>query len=169
MPDALPELRNEDDDRAQVLPQLRDEPGARHARAGRASLGRWRGGGAPPTERCADQSLARRRTSGLLAGVFVVLFGLLLIAFLPGKGFKFLGVASALIGIVAALVSFLSPLRSMGTADAEAPSHALDGTAPNTGRLLHEQTFEHVPASVTDHTTELLNVELKGEQSRRDD
>jgi hypothetical protein len=127
------------------------------------------GAAAARAAREADQSLARRRTSGLLAGVFVVLFGLLLIAFLPGKGFKFLGVASALIGIVAALVSFLSPLRSMGTADAEAPSHALDGTAPNTGRLLHEQTFEHVPASVTDHTTELLNVELKGEQSRRDD
>ncbi len=131
------------------------------------------GGAAAAREaREADRSRARRMTNGLFAGLFVVLFGMLLVAFLPGKGFKFIGVAAALMGIVAALVSVLSPLRSMGAADAarvEAPPHAFDPAAPNTGRLLHEQTFDRAPASVTDHTTELLNVEVKGGKSRRDD
>jgi F0F1-type ATP synthase assembly protein I len=114
----------------------------------------------------ADRSRARRMTSGLLAGVFVVLFGMMLIAFLPGKGFKFLGIAAAFIGIVAALVSVLFPLRSMGAA-AEPPPNALDdAAASDTGRLLHEQTFDRVPASVTDHTTELLNVEVKDRKPR---
>src|SRR5215207_5297732 len=134
------------------------EPVAR-ALAAHLSVG---GAAAARAAREADRRTARRMTSGLLAGVFVVLFGLLLIAFLPGKGFKFLGVAAALIGIVAALVSVLSPLRSMGGAEAEAPPPALDGAAASTGPLLREQTFDHVPASVTDHTTERLNVEVKG-------
>jgi len=141
------------------------EPVAR-ALAAHLSVG---GAAVARAAREADRRAARRMTSGLLAGVFVVLFGLILIAFLPGKGFKFLGVAAALMGITAALVSFLSPLRSMGGADAaqvEVPPPALDPAAPNTGRLLHEQTFDHVPASVTDHTTELLNVEVKGRKPR---
>ncbi|HZB46106.1 MAG TPA: zinc-ribbon domain-containing protein [Pyrinomonadaceae bacterium] len=138
------------------------EPVAR-ALAAHLSVG---GAAAARAARAADRRTVRRMTSGLLAGVFVVLFGLLLIAFLPGKGFKFLGVAAALIGIVAALVSVLSPLRSMGGAEAEAPPPALDASAPNTGRLLHEQTFDRVPASVTDRTTELLNVEVKDRKPR---
>lgn len=122
------------------------------------------GAAAARAAREADRRTARRMANGLLAGVFVVLFGLILIAFLPGKGFKFLGVAAALMGIVAALVSVLSPLRSLS--NAEAPPPTLDAAAPNTGRLLHEQTFEHVPTSVTDHTTELLNVERKEKNGR---
>ena len=103
----------------------------------------------------------RRMTNGLLASIIVILFGMLLMAFMPGKGFKFLGVASALIGIVAALAAVFSTLRTTsGGADAEPLSHELDATSPTTGRLLHEQTFEPVP-SVTDHTTELLHVEIK--------
>ena len=124
------------------------------------------GAAAALAARAADRRTARRMTNGLLAGVFVVLFGLILIAFLPGKGFKFLGVAAALIGIVAALVSVLSPLRSMGGAEAAAPPPALDGAAPHTGPLLHERTFDRVPTSVTDHTTELLDVEVKDRRPR---
>jgi len=41
-----------------------------------------------------------------------------------------------------------------------------DDAAPTTGRLLHEQTFDHVPTSVTDHTTELLHAEVKGRKPR---
>src|SRR3712207_140024 len=44
----------------------------------------------------------------LLAGVFVVLLGVLLMAFMPGKGFKYIGVAASLIGLVAVLISALS-------------------------------------------------------------
>lgn len=124
------------------------------------------GAAAARASREADRSRARRMTNGLFAGLFVVLFGMLLVAFLPGKGFKFIGVAAALMGIVAALVSVLSPLRSMGADEVEAPPPALDPAAPNTGRLLHEQTFDRVPTSVTDHTTELLNVEVKERKPR---
>ena len=126
------------------------------------------GAAAARAAREADRRTARRMTNGLLAGVIVVLFGVLMMAFLPGKGFKFLGVASAFIGIVAALVSVvLSPLRTMGAAAAaEAPPHAPDGAAQDTGRLLHEQTFDPVPSSVTDRTTELLHVELKDRKPR---
>jgi hypothetical protein len=126
-------------------------------------------GGAAGAARAAERRAVVRRTNGIFAGLMVVLFGLLLMAFLPGKAFKFLGAASALIGIVAALVSFLSPLRRMNDADAEPSPHALEHATPDTGRLLHEQTFDHVPTSITDHTTELLHAELKGGKSRRDD
>ena len=61
----------------------------------------------------------------LFVGVFAVLLGLLLMAFLPGKAFKFAGIASALIGLVAVLISALS-LRSTNNAAAEAPTDALD-------------------------------------------
>jgi hypothetical protein len=114
-----------------------------------------------------ERRALRRMTNGLLAGVVVIIFGLLLMTLLPGKGFKFLGTASVLIGIVAALMSVLSPLRTMGVGGAP-PPQALDGAAPNTGRLLHEQTFEHVPTSVTDHTTELLHAEVKGREPRQE-
>ncbi|MDT5272096.1 MAG: hypothetical protein QOH49_4282 [Acidobacteriota bacterium] len=107
-----------------------------------------------------------RMTRGLLAGVIVVLFGMLLIAFLPGKAFKMLGLIAAVLGIVFSLVSVLSTLRRMNDAGAEPPPPELDATSPNTGRLLHEQTFEPVPTSVTDHTTELLHVEIKDRKPR---
>lgn len=126
------------------------------------------GATAAVTAREAERRALRRLANGLLAGVFAVLFGMLLIAFLPGKGFKFLGIAAALIGIVTAMVSVLSPLRSMGAAAAqvEVPPPALDPAAPNTGRLLHEQNFDRVPASVADHTTELLHVEVEDRKPR---
>ncbi|HEX8721158.1 MAG TPA: zinc-ribbon domain-containing protein [Pyrinomonadaceae bacterium] len=113
----------------------------------------------------ADRRNVYRLTGGLLAGVFVVVFGLLLIALFPGKGFKFLGIASALIGIVTAMAVVLSSLRRMSDAQVGAAPHALDHATP-TGRLLSEQTFEHVPASVTDRTTELLRVEPEDRGSR---
>src|SRR5690348_8463346 len=45
-----------------------------------------------------------RMTRGLLAGVIVVLFGMLLIGFLPSKAFKMLGLIAAVLGIVFSLV-----------------------------------------------------------------
>lgn len=124
-------------------------------------------GGAAAAARGADQRAVVRKTNALFTSLMVVLFGLLLMAFLPGKAFKFLGVASAFIGIVAALVSVvLLPLRSMSKAAPAPPHNTLDEAASNTGRLLHEQTFDHVPASVTDHTTELLRAEVKDRQPR---
>ena len=107
-----------------------------------------------------------RMTRGLLTGVGVVLFGMLLIGFLPGKAFKMLGLIAAVLGIVFSLVSVLSTLRRMNDADAGPPPHAPDHAASDTGRLLREQTFEHVPASVTDHTTELLHAEIKDRKPR---
>jgi predicted lipid-binding transport protein (Tim44 family) len=106
----------------------------------------------------AERRGVRRMTGGLAAGVIVVLFGMLLMAFVPGRAFKLFGFVSAVLGLVFALVSLLSALRP-------APP-ALDGAAPGTGRLLREQTLEHVPASVTDHTTELLNVEVEDRRPR---
>ena len=115
------------------------------------------GGAAAARE--ASRGTAPEAMGCLFTGVFVILVGVLLMAFLPGKAFKFAGVASAVIGLVAVLISGLS-LRSMNNAAAEAPSAALDDAAPNTGPLLGEQTFEPIPTSVTDHTTELLHVEV---------
>jgi predicted lipid-binding transport protein (Tim44 family) len=127
------------------------------------------GAAAARLAREAERRNVNRMTRGLLAGVIVVLFGMLLIGFLPGKAFKMLGLIAAILGIVFSLVSVLSTLRRMNDAEAEPLPHALDHAAPGTGRLLHEQTFNHVPTSVTDHTTELLNVEAKGAESRRDE
>ena len=125
------------------------------------------GAAAARAARGAERRSVRRMTTGLLAGVYVVLFGVLLIAFLPGRGFKFLGVVAAFIGIVAALVAVLFPLRSMGGAAAghAPPARLPEGAAP-TGRLLHENRVEPVP-SVTDHTTELLGVEIKDRNERK--
>jgi predicted lipid-binding transport protein (Tim44 family) len=133
----------------------------------RALAAHLSGGGAAAVRaaREADRRNVYRFTGGLLAGVFVLVFGLLLIAFFPGKAFKVLGVASAIMGIVATMVVVLSTLRRMSDAGAEAPPPPLDHATP-TGRLLHEQTFEHVPTSVTDHTTELLGVEIKDRKPR---
>jgi hypothetical protein len=125
---------------------------AEHLSAGGAAARESARGSAPEAMGC------------LFTGVFVILVGVLLMAFLPGKAFKFVGVASALIGLVAVLVSALT-LRSLSSA-AEVPRNALDPAAPDTGRLLREQTFEPVPASVTDHTTELLRAEVKDRRAR---
>ncbi|MET0650156.1 MAG: hypothetical protein ABW208_26405 [Pyrinomonadaceae bacterium] len=114
--------------------------------------------------RASERRAVRRLTNGLFAGLAVVLFGILLMAFLPGKGFKLIGVAAALVGIVVALISVLSPLRSMGDAVKESAPRALDGAAATTGRLLQEPTVEPLP-SVTERTTELLHVEPKDKKS----
>ena len=125
------------------------------------------GAAAARAAREADRQTARRLANGLLASIAVVLFGVLLIGFLPGKGFKLLGILTAVIGIVAALAAVFSPLRTMSRAGVEASPPALDDAAsPPTGPLLHEQTFDGVPPSVTDRTTELLNVELKDRRPR---
>jgi hypothetical protein len=123
------------------------------------------GAAAARAAREADRGNVRRLTAGLFTGVFVVLFGMLLIAFLPGKAFKMLGLIAAALGIVFSLVSVLSSLRRMGDANVEALPPALDHPTP-TGRLLHEQGFDHAPPSVTDHTTELLHAERKERKPR---
>jgi Na+/melibiose symporter-like transporter len=132
----------------------------------RALAAHLSGGGAAAARlaRETERRNVNRMTRGLLTGVIVVIFGMLLIGFLPSKAFKLLGLIAAALGIVFTLVSVLSTLRRMN--DVEPPPHALDHTAPDTGRLLHEQTFDHVPTSITDHTTELLHVETKERQPR---
>ena len=127
------------------------------------------GGAAAPAARAAAPNPVGRMTSGLFAGLFVVAFGVLLMALVPGRAFKFLGVASALLGIVAALAAVFSTLRRAEEAGAEPTPNALDGAAPNTGRLLREQTFDRAPASVTDHTTELLHAQIKEGRTRPGD
>ena len=122
--------------------------------------------GGTPTAREAEQGTASEATGCLLAGVFVILLGVLLLAFLPGTAFKVVGVASAVIGLVAVLISALTLLRPTQEADAPAPHDALDDAVPTTGRLLGEQTFEPARTSVTDHTTELLGVEAKDRKPR---
>lgn len=111
--------------------------------------------------RDSEQRTLRRMTNGLIAGVVVVLFGMLLVGFLPGRAFKFVGVAAAILGLIAVLVSAMTLRRPTRDVGAVASPDALDDTAPTTGRLLHEQTFEPARTSITDHTTELLNVEVK--------
>ncbi|HJQ31872.1 MAG TPA: hypothetical protein VJ866_06835 [Pyrinomonadaceae bacterium] len=124
------------------------------------------GAAAAAAARESERRGTRRMTRGLLAGVAVILFGLLLM-FLPGRGFQILGLWSALIGIVAALAAVFSSLRATAEAPAyTAPPHAPDPAAPPTGRLLEEQTFEPVPASVTERTTDLLGVEVKERRPR---
>jgi hypothetical protein len=114
-----------------------------------------------------ERRALRRLTNGLLVGVIIIMLGVLMAVFLPGKGGKFLGVAATLVGLVAALAAVLSPLRALGTAVKEPAPRPLDGApGPSTGPLLHEQTFEHAPSTVTDHTTELLNVEFKDRKPR---
>jgi predicted lipid-binding transport protein (Tim44 family) len=125
------------------------------------------GAAAARLAREADRRNVKRLTGGLLAGVLVVLFGMLLML-LPGRGFQLLGLIAAILGLVYSLAAITSTLRRMADANAEALPLALDNAAPDTGRLLREQTFEHVPTSVTDHTTELLHVEVKDRESRRD-
>lgn len=129
---------------------------AEHLSVGGAAAGR--------VAREPERRAPRPPMGGLFAALSVVVFGVLLTAFVPGRPFKFLGVAAALIGLVTTLVFFLTPPRP--ARDAEPPPPSLDPAAPNTGRPLREQTFDRVPASVTDHTTELLGVEIKDRKPR---
>ena len=122
------------------------------------------GGGSPSrSAREADRRNVQNLTKGLFVGVVVVLLGVLVVAALPGRAFKLMGVMTALIGIVFSLVAVLSSLRAVaGGSDVAAPAgpDPLEG-APQTGPLLAEQHFEPVP-SVTERTTDLLGVEVKG-------
>ena len=119
--------------------------------------------GGVPTARAAreaERRARRRQTAGLLAGVGIVVLGLLTLSVMPGKGFKLIGVLVALVGLLVALYAVLRPPRTVYDAEDEAPAQpSLEGAA-TTGRLLHEQTAEHVP-SVTERTTELLGAEAK--------
>ena len=137
------------------------EPVSR-ALAAHLSLG---GAAAAKAARAAERRALRRMTNGLITGVIVTLFGVLLMAVMPGKGFKVIGVAAALIGLVAALIAVLSPLRSAKDDDEEAPALSALGGAVPTGRLLHEQTVEPVP-TITERTTELLGVEAEERKPR---
>jgi len=120
------------------------------------------GGGAPATTvgREADRGTAPEALGCLLAGFFVIILGVLLTVFLSGIAFKLVGIAVAVIGLIAMLVSIFSVPRPKEEAGAEAPPDALDEAAATTNRLLNEQTFQ--PAqSVTERTTDLLNVEAR--------
>jgi predicted lipid-binding transport protein (Tim44 family) len=123
------------------------------------------GAAAAAAARASERRAVRRMTRGLMAGVLVVVFGVLLML-LPGRGFQMLGVLSALIGIVAALAAVFSTLRAAGEAPAYMAPHVPDPAASPTGRLLEEQTFEPVPASVTERTTDLLGVEVEERRPR---
>jgi hypothetical protein len=117
--------------------------------------------------RGAERRVMRQRMRGLVAGVVAILFGLLLLSLLPGRGFQILGVAAALIGLVTTIMCIISPMRTAYNVAGEYAPHAPEGVAPPTGRLLHdEQTFEPVPGSVTERTTDLLGVEVKGRKPR---
>ena len=126
-------------------------------------------GGAPTAAaaREAERRGTRRLTRGLFTGAFVFLLGLLM-GSLPSVPFKVVGPMIALLGVIFSLVTLLSSMRADATTEAPPapPTQMPEGAAP-TGRLLHENTIEPVPASVTDHTTELLGVEIADRQERK--
>jgi hypothetical protein len=118
--------------------------------------------------RASDRRAVRRTTRGLLTGIIVVLFGVFMMAVPLGNAFQVLGLMSALLGIVFVLVTVLSTMRVSAPTDVAPtppPPRLPDAAAP-TGRLLDESRIEPVP-SVTDHTTELLGVEVKGRNERK--
>lgn len=121
------------------------------------------GGGAP---RGAARGAGPEALGRLLAGFFVIMAGVLLTALLPGKAYKFAGLALAVIGLIAMLVSTRSLPRTAEESGTLATPDASDAAAPATGRLLREQTFEPIPTSVTDRTTELLHAEIKDRKPR---
>jgi hypothetical protein len=124
-------------------------------------------GGAPKAAREPERRGTRRLARGLFTGVFVFLLGLAM-GFLPGVPFKAVGAMITLLGVVFSLVTVLSSMRADATTEAQPapPTQMPEGTAP-TGRLLHENTIEPVPVSVTDHTTELLGVEIQDLKERK--
>src|SRR5215211_2286984 len=117
--------------------------------------------------RDAERGATRPTAGGLFAGIFVFLLGMLMMRYLPGTAFKAVGAVITILSVVFSLVvvlSWLSAARRGGAKGAPAPQ--IPDGAPSTGRLLHEQTLDHVPTSVTDHTTVLLNVEVKDRKPR---
>jgi predicted lipid-binding transport protein (Tim44 family) len=126
------------------------------------------GGAAAATAREARRRATNRMAKGVVSGVAVVLFGFFVMSVIPGNAFQVFGVAAALIGLVTVLASIVSALRTAADLVVEPASRSLDdATAAKTGRLLHETTVEPVP-SVTERTTDLLGVERKVAEPRRD-
>ncbi len=116
----------------------------------------------------AARGAARPTAGGLFAGVFIFLLGMLMLRFLPGAAFKAVGAVITLLGVLFSLVVVLASMRAAGAADAgPAPAPQIPDAAAATGRLLHENTADPVPSSVTDRTTELLGVEVKDRDARR--
>ena len=109
----------------------------------------------------------RRMANGLAAGVGIILLGVLLLSlsriFMLRPSYKLFAVAALCLGTFVSLLAVLSPLRSMGRRRGGDAPEGL--TTTPTGRLLHESTFEPVPRSVTDHTTDLLGVEIPDRKS----
>jgi Na+/melibiose symporter-like transporter len=127
------------------------------------------GGGATAAAAAAERAAARRARRGMAKGLFVgvIVFMLgMLMGFLPGAPFKAVGAMITLISVVFSLVVVLSTLRRSAAEEdaAPAPPH-LPEAAPGTGRLLHEGRIRPA-SSVTDHTTELLGVEVKERKPR---
>ena len=123
------------------------------------------GGAAAARE--AEGRAARRIRNGLFAGVFIVLFGALLMSLLPGKGFTLFGLLAVLLGVVITLAAVLPPLRASARAGEEEPAQLTDEGAAATQRLLHESGIDPA-ASVAERTTELLDAERKVAEPRRD-
>ena len=114
----------------------------------------------------AEGRAARRTRGGLFAGAFIILFGALLMTMLPGKGITLIGLLTILLGVVISLAAALPPLRAAASVDEE-PARLPNEDAAATQRLLHENTIEPA-ASVAERTTELLGVERKVAEPRRD-
>ena len=122
---------------------------------------------APPAAEGSGRSDLRRMANGLAAGVGILLLGVLLLSlsriFMLRPSYKLFSVVALCLGTFVSLLAVLSPLRSMGRRRGGDPPEGLKTTP--TGRLLHESTFEPVPRSVTDHTTDLLGVEIPDRKS----
>ena len=122
------------------------------------------GSAAPPAEEGGERRDLRRMTNGLISGVAVILIGALVLAdarlFMLRPWVKLLGSVLTCLGVFISLLAVLLPLRSSaGRRRGATLPGALEG-ARTTGHLLHESTIEPA-ASVTERTTDLLEVERK--------
>jgi hypothetical protein len=128
------------------------------------------GAAAPPAEEEGERRDLRRMTNGLILGVAVVLIGALVLAdaklFMLRPWVKLLGSVLTCLGVFISLLAVLSPLRSAGRRHGATRPGALEGER-TTARLLGESTIEPA-ASVTERTTDLLGVEVKGARPRQE-
>ncbi|HEX8558297.1 MAG TPA: hypothetical protein VF668_09355 [Pyrinomonadaceae bacterium] len=131
------------------------------------------GAGAADAAREAERRVARRMRAGLLASAVVIVFGVLLLAVMPGKAFRLLGVVTALVGVASAMACVLSTMRAAAEAGVELappaspapPAADAAEEAATTARLLRAQSVE--PAhSVAERTTDLLGVEVEERRPR---